>query len=122
MKQLHPTIVPKIKFSYQWTRDFLVNSMGISFSYRKATTSAGTLPVDANEQILAMKYRIAIYAHTYNIHSSLIVGFDQTGINLVPMTGARNWVQKGSHNVKLLGTNDKRQITVVIVYHQSRQF
>ena len=48
-----------------------------------------------------------------NIPNELILNWDQTGVNLVPVS---NWTMEetGSKQVKVLGSDDKRQITALL--------
>src|SRR3569833_1378317 len=57
-------------------------------------------------------------AHTIHndgspIHPALVVNMDQAGICLVPV-GKRTWAAKGQKAIKLLGADDKRQLTVCV--------
>ena len=61
-----------------------------------------------------MNYRVAYLAKVYGIPSSLVVNLDQTGIHLVPAAGGKTWNVKGTKDVKILGMEDKRQITCVV--------
>jgi hypothetical protein len=55
---------------------------------------------------------LAFLVDRYDIPTALVVNFDQTGMNIVPAAnGARTWAEKGTKEVKLLGLDDKRQIT-----------
>lgn len=56
-------------------------------------------------------YRAAFAVRKHKVPPELVVNFDQTGIHIVPLAGARTYAEKGSRHVALLGQDDKRQIT-----------
>lgn len=47
------------------------------------------------------------------IPPELVINDDQAGINLVPV-GKRTWAKLGAKTVRLLGVDDKRQLTLVV--------
>lgn len=49
----------------------------------------------------------------YDIPPSLVVDIDQIGIYLVSV-GGKTWKRRGTKHVKILGIEDKRQITMVV--------
>ena len=49
----------------------------------------------------------------WQVHPSLVVNLDQTGLHLVP-AGARTYEVKGSKQVSIARIDDKRQITAVV--------
>lgn len=100
------------KVSKQWTNEFM--RIYMNWTIRKGTTAASKLPIDWIEQGLKMNYRVAYLAKLYNIPPSLVVNSDQTGIHLVPAAGGKTWDAKGTKDVKILGMEDKRQITCVM--------
>jgi hypothetical protein len=51
-----------------------------------------------------------------------VVNSDQIGIHLVPAAGGKTWDAKGSKDVKILGMEDKRQITCVMSSSASGEF
>ena len=61
-----------------------------------------------------MNYIIAYLVKVYDILLYLVINSDQTGIHLVPSAGGRTWDVKGVKDVKILGLEDKRQITCVV--------
>jgi hypothetical protein len=48
--------------------------------------------------------------------NSLFIGnnSDKTKVHLVPTKGERTWEIKGKKHVKILGMDDKKQITIVV--------
>lgn len=60
-----------------------------------------------------MAMRVAAQIEMYDVHASLVVNLDQTGVHLVP---ASFWTYDsvGSSSVAIVGAEDKRQITAVI--------
>lgn len=56
-------------------------------------------------------HRTAYFVSKYNIPMELVVNFDQTGLHIVPTGGTRTFAVKGSKEVRLIGQDDKRQIT-----------
>jgi len=57
--------------------------------------------------------RLAAQIEMYDVHASLVVNLDQTGVHLVP---ASFWTYNsvGSSSVAVVGAEDKRQITAVV--------
>ncbi len=102
----------KFKVSTKWTRAFIKSEL--NWSYRAATTAAGKLPDDFELQGLTMTQKCAYLINIHNIHESLVVNSDQTGIHLVPTGGARTWDTKGIKQVSVHRLEDKRQVTVVV--------
>ena len=98
--------------SRQWTNEFM--KVFMNWTIRKGTTVASKLPLDWMKQRLNMNYRIAYLAKVYGIPSSLVVNSHQTGIHLVPAAGGKTWDVKGTKDVKILGMEDKKQITCVV--------
>ena len=58
--------------------------------------------------------RVSLDVHNYGVPPACVVKFDQTGVHLIPLAGARTWAEKGSKGVRapgLLDQDNKRQIT-----------
>ncbi|MDO9333522.1 MAG: hypothetical protein Q7T57_03245 [Dehalococcoidales bacterium] len=94
-------------FVCAWARKVL------TWSWRKSTTAASKLPLDWEDQGVLMAKRIAATMETHDVHPSLVINMDQTGVHLVPTS---NWTYqaRGSKSVAVVGAEDKRQITVCI--------
>ncbi len=90
-----------------WAKYFLAK---LNFVKRKATTKA-KLTVDDFES-KKQQYLIDIKAvvEMEDIPKQMIINWDQTGINYVPVS---QWTmaQKGSKRVEVVGITDKTQIT-----------
>jgi hypothetical protein len=61
-----------------------------------------------------VNYKVTYLAKVYGIPSSLVINSEQTDIHLVPAAGSKTWDAKCIKNVKILGIEDKRQITCVM--------
>src|ERR1700728_5034111 len=85
----------------------------MQYSWRVRTTPASKLPEDWREQGVEMAKRIAFFMQTYKVHLSLIINMDQTGVHLAPVDN-RTYESRGAKDVRLIGAEDKRQITVCI--------
>lgn len=98
-----------IDVNKEWARYFLEQ---LNYIKRKGTKAARKLPVD----YLAVKEtylnRILATVKEFKIHPSMIVNWDQTGVNIVP-TGEWTLAPKGAKQVSIFGLDDKRQITVL---------
>lgn len=107
-----------ISLSKGWAKYFLRK---IDFVKRKATTkSKAAVP---NFEMLKQQYLLDIKAvvEMEDIPSQLVINWDQTGINYVPVS---QWTmeKKGSKRVEVVGLNDKRQITAVFAGSLSGDF
>ena len=98
--------------SRQGTNDFM--KVYSNWTIRICTTAASKLPLDWMEQGLNIIYMVAYIAKVYGIPSSLVVNSDQTGIHLVRAAGGKTWDAKGTKDVRILGMENKRQITCVM--------
>ena len=91
------------------------------FVKQRATTKQVTRC--ENFDSLKEQYLIDIeaVAETESIPDSLIINWDQTGINYVPVS---EWsiAKEGSKRVKVIGLKDKRQITAVLAGTMSGDF
>jgi len=54
-----------------------------------------------------------VQIQVYKVHPSLVINMDQTGAHLVP-SDTHTYEMKGVKNVKVIGADDKRQITACI--------
>jgi DDE superfamily endonuclease len=94
-------------FVSHWAREQM------QYSWRVRTTPASKLPEDWREQGVEMAKRIAFFMQTYKVHPSLVINMDQTGVHLAPVDN-RTYESRGAKDVRLIGAEDKRQITVCI--------
>jgi len=72
-----PKLLGHFKVSLPWTRGFLKKQL--HWSYRRATTTCGSLPPDWESLGRIMAYRVAYLVKAYDIHTNLVVNTDQTG-------------------------------------------
>jgi hypothetical protein len=86
----------------------------MNWSYRVATTAASKLPLNWQEQGTLMAQQVAHLVTLYNIAPQLVINTVETGLHVVPSGGEKTWERKGSKHVKVLGQEDKRQVTVVV--------
>jgi hypothetical protein len=94
-------------FVSKWAREAL------GYTWRVRTTAASKLPLDWRSQGILMAKRIAVFMQLYKVDPSLVVNVDQTGVHLAPVD-LRTYEAKGSKVVKVIGADDKRQITCCI--------
>uniref|UniRef100_A0A1X7UUQ0 DDE-1 domain-containing protein n=1 Tax=Amphimedon queenslandica TaxID=400682 RepID=A0A1X7UUQ0_AMPQE len=98
-----------ITLEKNWAKYFLEK---MSFVKRKGTTKS-KVTVEHFEEV-KQQYLLDIKAvvEMEEIPDELIINWDQTGINYVPMS---QWTmaEKGSKRVQIVGLNDKRQITAL---------
>lgn len=72
-----PELLGKFKVSIEWTRNFMKHQL--QWSYRRATTACGKLPLDWEDQGRMMALRVAYLIRAYDIPPALVVNTDQTG-------------------------------------------
>jgi hypothetical protein len=106
-----PQLLDSFRISAGWITNWARTEL--QWSWRKSTTAASKLPLDWEAQGLQMAMRLAASIEMYDVHSSLVVNLDQTGVHLVP---ASFWTYNsaGSSSVAVVGAEDKRQITAVV--------
>ena len=99
----------KIELTKDWAK-YLPHHMG--FVKRKATTKAKVDVKEFEEIKRLFLLDVKNVVQMDEICNDMIVNWDQTGINYVPVS---SWTMEaeGSKRVKLIGKDDKRQITVV---------
>ena len=85
----------------------------MAYSWRVRTTAASKLPLDWRDQGIRMAKRIAYFMQLYKVHPSLVVNMDQTGVHLAPVDN-KTYNTRGGKDVKLIGADDKRQITACL--------
>ncbi|KAK3252301.1 hypothetical protein CYMTET_38389 [Cymbomonas tetramitiformis] len=96
--------------SLSYTYAFLHSNDLVS---RRATTNRKE-PLDWEFQWERQILRLAHVVKTYNIPPALIIGFDHSGFQVLPLKST-TWAPSGADVVPLIGLDDKRQITGVIV-------
>jgi hypothetical protein len=99
-----------VDLSRGWAES-LMTRMG--YVKRKGTKAARKLPDDFAEQKETILNRISNVVRENSIPEDLIINFDQTGLNIVPVSG---WTLHdcGAKQVEITGLDDKRQITAVL--------
>jgi hypothetical protein len=105
--QLLQTLTLSNGFISQWAREEL------SYSWRVRTTAASKLPLDWRQQGVLMAKRIAFFMQAYKVHPSLVINMDQTGVHLAPVDN-RTYESQGVKEVRVIGAEDKRQITACV--------
>jgi prophage DNA circulation protein len=103
---------PWLQISLTWVRSYVRKAL--NWRFRVSITTAQKLTQDWKEQMALITARVAYLVKAYNIHRSLVVSADQTGIHLVPTGGSRTYEKKGVRDVAVTGKDDKRQITAVV--------
>jgi hypothetical protein len=133
-----PAVLDSLKLSNSfissWAREEL------QYSWRTRTTAASKLPLDWRNKGVDMAKRVAYNIQVYKVttarlccmssalravltdvlcilllqvHPSLVINMDQTGAHLVP-SDTHTYEVKGAKDVKVIGADDKRQITACI--------
>ena len=99
-----------IALTKHWAQ-YLLERMG--FVKRKSTTKVKVSVKDLEELKEQFLLDIKAIVDLEDIPRDLILNWDQTAINYVPVS---NWTmaKQGSKKVKIAGVDDKRQITVVL--------
>ena len=99
-----------IALTKHWAQ-YLLERMG--FVKRKSTTKVKVSVKDLEELKEQFLLDIKAIVDLEDIPHDLILNWDQTAINYVPVS---NWTmaKQGSKKVKIAGVDDKRQITVVL--------
>lgn len=106
-----PALLEKLKLSNSFVSEWARQQM--SYSWRVRTSAASKLPLDWRSQGVAMAKRIAFFMQAYKVHPSLIVNMDQTGVHLAPVDN-RTYESRGEKSVRVIGAEDKRQITACV--------
>lgn len=106
LKELGGTI--EIKKS--WAKSIMQR---MNFVKRKGTKAARKLPIDFEDIKTDFHGRISSKIDEYQIPSALVVNWDQTGLNMVPVS---QWTleKEGEKQVPIYGLDDKRQITALL--------
>ena len=92
-----------------WAKSLLKR---MKFMQRRGTTKAKVLVKEFNQLKTSFLQEIIDVVKMEEIPNHLILNWDQTGLNLVPVS---SWTmeKKGSKRVEIQGLTDKRQITGV---------
>jgi len=110
-KKHDPSLLDSLQLSQQWI-SYWVRSK-LKWRWRARTTAASKLPHDWEAQGVLMAQRIAAHMEMYDVHPSLVINMDQTGVNLVP-AAAWTYESEGRADIGTLGAEDKRQITACL--------
>ena len=107
-----------IDLTRDWARSLLRR---LNFTKRKSTKGVKTIASDFENIKSEYLQRIDTAVSENHIPSNLIINWDQTGLNMVP---ASKWTmtEKGSKQVRVLGSDDKRQITALLAATLSGEF
>jgi hypothetical protein len=101
----------KFRCSDSFLRKWLHRSM--NWSQRQATRASHKLPPDWEAQCRNSFLRLAYKIKDNDIPSELFVNSDQTNMILVQGTNL-TWAKTGSKQVSVVGTEEKRAVTVVV--------
>ena len=98
-----------IDLTRDWARSLL---RCLNFTKHKSTKGVKTVASDLEKIKSEYLQRIDTAVTENHIPSNLIINWDQTGLNMVP---ASKWTmtEKGSKQVRVLGSDDKWQITAL---------
>lgn len=111
IEKMHPPLLQELKlcsgFISSWARDQL------NMTWRVRTGAASKLPVHWRELGVAAAKRIAWNMVVHDVPACLVINMDQTGVHLAPVDN-RTYDEQGSKHVKVIGGDDKRQITACI--------
>jgi hypothetical protein len=101
-----------------WSKSFLTR---MGFVKRRSTTKSKVEPAQFEENKNQFILDIQGCAVMENIPKELIINWDHTGINYVPVS---SWTleKQGAKRVEIAGADDKRQITVVFGNTMSGDF
>ena len=99
-----------VNITKTWAKS-LLNRIG--WVKRKGTKAARKVPANIEEIKEDFLKRVATKVTEHSIPPSMVVNFDETGVNVVPTS---NWTlhAQGSKQVPITGIDDKRQITMVL--------
>lgn len=99
-------------FSLTTTKRFLYDHL--NWSSRRATKDGQKTPLDWEDLCLATFFRFFYTVMKENIHPSMIINMDQTGVILVPGANDATYEKKGSKQVPIHGKDEKRAFTAVL--------
>jgi len=106
---------PALLLRYQLSQPFISRwaQQQLDWRWRARTTAASKLPADWEAQGVLMAKRIAAAMEMHDVHPSLVINLDQTGVKLVP-SSAWTYEKRNSSSVAVIGAEDKRQITACL--------
>ena len=114
VRQHQPSLLKEhggpLELNRHWCES-LMKRMGLT--KRKATKASRALPENFPQQKHDYLTAIADQVKEHDIPNSMVVNFDQTGINIIPSS---DWTMdnQGTKQVKVTGLGDKRQVTLVL--------
>jgi hypothetical protein len=111
VEQTQPELLAELTLSHGFISKWAREELG--WTWRVKTTAASKLPMDWRQQGIDMAKRIAFNIQVHKVHPSLIINMDQTGVHLAPVD-TRTYEVAGSKEVRVIGAEDKRQITACI--------
>ncbi|KAG0124720.1 hypothetical protein HOY82DRAFT_493849 [Tuber indicum] len=95
-----------------FTKRFLYEKL--NWSFRANTKSSQKLPKDREQKCYETFVRLGFLIYTEQIHQTLIVNYDQTGIVLVPGGQDHTYEERGAKQVAIGGRDEKRAFTSLI--------
>ncbi|KAI8487918.1 hypothetical protein Bbelb_343660 [Branchiostoma belcheri] len=87
----------------------------MNYVRRKGTKSARKLPAEFDDTKEAFLARIAEAVAELDIPDDMVINWDQTGVNNVPV-GDWTLEEAGARQVPVIGLEDKRQITLLLAF------
>ena len=114
IKQRKPSLLKDhgghLNLTRHWCES-LKKRMGLT--KRKATKAARALPENFNQEKQLYLSTIAKHIEDHQVLDSMVINFDQTGVNIIPSS---EWTMddQGTKQVKVAGLGDKRQVTLVL--------
>lgn len=89
----------------------------MNWNFKTSTSITNKLPTNLNLQGQNMGYRFVYFVKGYNIPPTLVINNDQIWVYLVPTAGKWTWEGEGTKHIKVLGIEDKKQVTFKL-FHQ----
>ena len=111
IEKVRPELLAELRLSKGFLSEWAREELG--WTWRVRTTTASKLPLDWRQQGIEAAKRVAFNMQVHKVHPSLIINMDQTGVHLAPVD-SRTYEAFGSKEVKVIGTDDKRQITACV--------
>ncbi|KAF9642099.1 hypothetical protein BDM02DRAFT_3106047 [Thelephora ganbajun] len=85
----------------------------VEWSKRKGTQAGQKLPADAEDQMEACAFQLAVAIADHDIPDSCVVNGDQTGSTFT-QSGRSTYVETGTNQVTIVGKEDKRAFTIMV--------
>lgn len=101
----------RMRFDVRWARGFAAVTM--HWTFRKATAAAQKLPEDWEEQLAVFIKRVTAIFLAEVKNAAFVVNSDHTGCRMCP-AGDYTYDRCGVKHVRVIGLDDKRQVTVVV--------